>query len=271
MSTDLFVYANGDSFVEGCELGDFLLPDYPGISNYNCHDHSLDHPTRIWFTNLHTMGHPLWAERNRLMSDIKQQEQQRNFAYKLSQKLGAKYMNSGLGGSGNDRIARTTLRDLIELKKTEKNIVALIGITEILRMELPAMGKDDAWNIFHPGNPIENSVFSEITNYYYLHTKNYNRLINFYRHIILLNDFCKLNNIRLFFIAPFDPIEKVFIIEQEFAKEKDYLALKEYADYHESVNMNSIARDIDIGTKLPGYHFSELVHEHTANELLKLI
>lgn len=268
MSTDLFIYANGDSFVEGCELGDFLLPNYPGPGNYECYHEDV---SRKWFNELHTIGTELWAARNKLRPLITKEEQQRNFAFKVSQQLGAKFMNNALGGCGNDRIARTSLSDLIEIKKTEKNIVALIGITEVLRMELPASEKNNTWNMFHPGNPIEDPVFSEITNQYYLRTKNYNKLVNLYRHVILLKDFCKVNNIRLFFVSPFNPINESYPIEEQHANEKDYLALKEYADYHEAVNMDTIARTINHSTRLPGYHFSELVHEHTANELLKLI
>lgn len=56
-------------------------------------------------------------------------------------------VNRGLSGSCNRRIIRTSLRDLIELKKQDSNIIALLGLTFPSRTELwqpwlPATGSD---------------------------------------------------------------------------------------------------------------------------------
>lgn len=48
----------------------------------------------------------------------------------------ATLINRGIPGSCNRRIIRTTLRDLVELKNTDKKILALIGLTFISRTEL---------------------------------------------------------------------------------------------------------------------------------------
>jgi hypothetical protein len=54
----------------------------------------------------------------------------------VAKNLTAQLVNRGKGGSCNRRIIRTTLRELTELKKKHKNILALIGLTFISRTEL---------------------------------------------------------------------------------------------------------------------------------------
>ena len=59
----------------------------------------------------------------------------------------AQLINQGKSSSCNRRIIRTTLRDLIELKKKHENILTLIGLTFISRTELwqpwnPAIDND---------------------------------------------------------------------------------------------------------------------------------
>ena len=54
----------------------------------------------------------------------------------IAKKLTAQLINRGKGGSCNRRIIRTTLRELIELKKKHKNILVLVGLTFISRTEL---------------------------------------------------------------------------------------------------------------------------------------
>jgi len=273
MLTDVFLYANGDSFVKGNELGDFLLPNYPGGRDF-----LAQHPTDTWnwFTELHLKGTPAWNTRNDIMDLIEKEEQQRNFTAKLAQKLNVDFYNAGTGGAGMDRIARTTIADLIELKKTKKNIVAVIGTAEPLRMELPGVEVDAPWIVFHPGNPVDGtssfgSPFSEITNYYYMNVSNYHRIVIFLKNIVLIKDFCCANRIKLLWISGNSLVLKDYTIEEHYANNKDIIQLLDYTKFTPAVDMQQIARSINHNVVLPGYHFAEIVHEETARQLVELI
>jgi len=64
----------------------------------------------------------------------------------LSDYLNCKSINSAISGSCNSRILRTSLRDLLELKQTNNDIVAVISLTFPLRTEL--WDKDITYNRF---------------------------------------------------------------------------------------------------------------------------
>lgn len=54
----------------------------------------------------------------------------------LSEAFNCESVNSSIGGSCNSRIIRTTLRDLIELKKKDPDILAVISMSFTIRTEL---------------------------------------------------------------------------------------------------------------------------------------
>ena len=58
------------------------------------------------------------------------------YAELVATEFGAKLVNSGQAGSCNRRITRTSLRDLINLKNQNNNILCLIGLSFITRTEL---------------------------------------------------------------------------------------------------------------------------------------
>ena len=263
MSTDVFLYFNGDSFVEGCELGDFLIPEYPGPCNFTDPENS---ETKKWYNAVHTMGTELWHNRNKLLTSIKQEEKNRNFSSKLAQLLNVNFLNNALGGSGMDRIIRTTISDLNQLKKTEKNIVAIIGTAEPMRIELPVTD-DFPWRTFHPGNKVDNEMLNMVLNYYYMNSSNYHKMFWFYTHVLLLQDFCKLNGIKLLWVSGNSPIVKDYPIEDKFLNEKDIEQLVEYVNFKPAVDMKELAKNINRGVILPGYHYSEIVHCETAKKL----
>ena len=74
------------------------------------------------------------------------------YADYVGQHFDATVINRGLPGVSNRRIVRTTLRDLLALKKQQPDIVALIGLsfisrTELWQLDLPAESNDGH---FHP-------------------------------------------------------------------------------------------------------------------------
>lgn len=69
------------------------------------------------------------------------------YADVVADHYGADIVNNAMSGSCNRRIIRTTIRDLITLKQTHSDIIALIGLTFVSRTELwqpwlPAQGND---------------------------------------------------------------------------------------------------------------------------------
>jgi len=70
--------------------------------------------------------------------------------------LGAdKIINAGLGGSCNQRIFRTSVRDLLELKKQNRDVLVLIGLGNPARSELWTVrpqGNDGHFKSFQPNS-----------------------------------------------------------------------------------------------------------------------
>lgn len=262
MSTDLFLYANGDSFVQGVELGDFLKTEFPGYYNFN-----EERPAHIhkWFLED--------QQRNKFTSDellkkIAVEEYNRNFVAKIQQKLNCKFLNSGLGGSSNDRIIRVTIQNLIEIKKQHKNVVAIIGTSDPSRLELPNNNNTALWRPYFLSTT--DNINNELSKYYLLNLSRYHRMVLFYKNVILLQDFCKVNNIKLLWLAG-----NANIIDDNNVTDRksveDYNNFKEYANFSYTVEMPKIAKDINDGVMCPGYHFSEKVHDATATILLEKI
>ena len=90
----------------------------------------------------------------------------------------------------------------------------------------------------------------------------------FYKSAILLQDFCKVNNIKLLWVAGNGNIVEDNKVDRNI---EDYNNFKEYANFSYAVEMPKIAKDINVGVMCPGYHFSEKVHDAVANILLRKI
>ena len=92
----------------------------------------------------------------------------------------------------------------------------------------------------------------------------------FYKNAILLQDFCKVNNIKLLWIAGNGNIIKDNnVVDQKNIE--DYKNFKEYVNFGYAIEMCEVAKDININVMCPGYHFSETVHDVVANSLLEKI
>lgn len=262
MSADLFLYANGDSFVRGVELGNFLKPDFPGYYNFN--EERPDHIHR-WFLEDQQKSKSV---SNELLNQISTEEYGRNFVAKIQKKLNCKFLNNAIGGSSNDRITRVTITDLIEIKKQHKNVVAIIGTADPSRLELPNDLDSLLWKPFFLSNT--DNINNEISKYFLLNLGRYHRMLMFYKNVILLQDFCKVNSIKLLWLAG-----NSNIIEDNKVNDRknieDYNNFKEYANFSYAVEMPKVAKDINVGVMCPGYHFSETVHDATANILLEKI
>lgn len=276
VSGNMLIYCNGDSFVAGVELGDDILPDYPGLSDF---DSDLSTPKQ-WIANTYDSKHHYSVERERRNKELIELEYQRAFPNKLKNKLNVDVVNHAMGGSSMDRIVRTTITDLISLKKDHNNIVAIIGDTHCSRSELAnfefidstdIVGFTRHWVCLSTTYKMANSKpLDPVIEYKLRYEKNYHMIVNYYSNVIRLQDFCKINNIKLYWVSSYNGIDNV-TVEKEY---KDDLCLNntiEYSQFEYTIGMREVALEIYNNVICPSGHFSEVVHEEVANRLVDII
>jgi hypothetical protein len=168
-----------------------------------------------------------------------------------------------------DRIARTTITDLIQLKKKNIDLVAIIGTTDIARTEIP--GINSPWTSISPMINSVNNTIDSLLRFKTEYEKNYHCLINFYKNAILIQDFCRINNIKLFWVHTVGysiniKPEDVYRVEEDLKSFKDYLNL-EYILNMETIVIEGRYQDA-LG---PGGHYSPAMHKIFAEEMNKII
>jgi hypothetical protein len=258
----MIVYANGDSFVAGSGLGSYLLPNWPGLHDVG--SEKLYKENREWLEKCYSNKLAFKI----LTEVIPKVESKLAFAHKLKSLLNCNVVNGAEGGSSFDRIARTTITELISLKNQYKDskIVAIIGNTDIFRSEVAYNRHgENTWFQIHynltPPSDLKNLLKYKLT-----HEHNYHRMLDYYKHCILIKDFCRSNDIELHWIDIGMVQEDSRVLNQH----ADLAALKEYADIQYSVNMSQCAVGVK-GKFVPDGHFSEAVHEKVAAEFAKIL
>lgn len=278
----MFIYANGDSHIAGSELGDFLLPGYPGPRDFGSEPTTY---TKHWVNQLYTPPSNEMAaipglrkKRDELRNKISFEEKTKNLIHKTSQLLGVEYYNNALGGSGNTRIIRTSIVDLIELKKTKKNINAVISLSDSMRLELPSPVPSSNWlhlqahnlnafkDLFKEGSPE-----SAVIKHYVMCTTAYNKLIWLYMNIIALQDFCTANGIKLHWVCSINNPVEILRSDPCLKHDEELLTLASYANFNPIIKMHHIARKIKVNTINPGFHYSEIVHQIAAMSLAAIL
>lgn len=282
MSTDVVVYCNGDSFVYGDELGDDLISGHPGYYDYDLIDTEA---YRKWLGDSHTPGHKLYIERNDKNHFIRHKNQKLSFPNKIKQLTGFEVINKAVYANTQNRIARQTITDLHQLKKEYSGkIAAIIGTTSIGRIEIPYninyedkknLTYVDAWKnimlprpIGHGTNHYEKSVNNLIEFYNHYYT-DYHLLVEFYKNISSITNYCKLNDISLFYVTGHTTVEQTLKFDTKNLQ--DYNTLVEISELNYAVKLDDIARTINKNVMCPGRHFSEIVHQHAAERLVELI
>lgn len=284
----MLLYFNGDSFVAGVELGDDILNVYPGKASYpmnNTDPNSIHVRNKKWLVNTNTPGHPLFKERMTVRNKLDKLEFERAFPNKVHQLTQLPVINHALGGSSMDRISRTTVSDLCDLRKEkpDEKIIAFIGTTYPNRTEIPAAisvsrGMDPHGHVFNWDSVsptyqiLQSKEVEDLIKYFALRQTNYHAAVNFYKNIILIQDYCKLNDIQLYWIATHDNIVTEYVIESHVRDQYDLFALREYANLHYSVDMKDFLPEFNFEDVLcPGGHFSEPVHERTAEKIVEIL
>lgn len=283
----MLLYFNGDSFAAGVELADDMLPDYPG-----CFTWPLDYDTNIvakkgkeWLDNSHNSSHPSNKTRMSVMHELTQTELARAYPNLVHKMTGLPIINKSQGGSSMDRIVRVTIADLIKLKKEDpdRKLVAFICTTYIERSEIPnnlpptvdMHGDPQDWAsvsvTFRQSD--HDDMIEGIRKYKVLYETPYHSMLNFYRNVVLLQDYCKLNDIDLYWISGGENIHTVNDNRLEINFRDDLVALMEYAKMQIAISMQDIAEHELIGrmSMCPGRHFAQPVHDRTAEKIVDIL
>lgn len=279
----MIVYCNGDSFVAGSELGDEILPEYPGLLDapWDITPNSPHEVAKRWYFKSHNPDNHIGKARFDNQLSISEAGYRQAFPNKLEELTGVKVINHSRPGTSMDRIVRSSMSDLLTLTKTHSDIVAVIGTTGATRSEIACrdyneidhdQGIPNVWRCISSIYRLPNDTvdLNYLISYKLTYEKNYHHYVNVYKNIILLQDFCKLNNIKLLWVATFDNHTSVDV-EKEFSQARDLNNFVEYADLKYAVDMSEIANRLKTKTVCPSGHYSEIVHTETAKQLVAKI
>lgn len=252
------IYCNGDSFVEGTELGDTLLPNHPGFLD-NTAPQSKRKITQAWLADTYKSG-----VRDGLVATINTLGRERAWPNKLSKLVNKEVINAGSAGSSMDKITRTTINDLLTLSKKYKDITAIISTTCPDRFEVGH--RIETWRSVLSHDNSEDT--QQLVNYKVEHETEYHSFMNFFKNVIYIKNFCKDQGITLYFVGPFR--ERPTNIAT-LKKHKDLANLIRYADINYIAIMQDIANQNPAGALAPGIHFSEAIHDIFAQQLYEKI
>ena len=177
-----------------------------------------------------------------------------------------------MGGSSMDRICRTTICDLINLKNKHKNIVAVISTTDIFRSEIADPNHPELWEPFDaktiPDKDTPNyEIYKSLIKYKVMHETLFYKLWNFYWNILQVKNFCAINNIKLFWLEVFPECS----YPDAEARQHPMLAsmIKE-VDLSFLMTMSIVAQTYPNPEKYcAGGHFRKEIHEIFARHLYK--
>jgi hypothetical protein len=114
-------------------------------------------------------------------------------------------------------------------------------------------------------------MIETIRKYKVLYETPYHSMLNFYRNVVLLQDYCKLNDVDLYWITAGENIWTV--VEPPHENRNDLAALMDYAKMQIAISMQDIAEHELIGQRsmCPGRHFAQPVHDRTAEKIVSIL
>lgn len=280
------LYFNGDSYSAGVELADDMLPDYPGCFAWplNYFEDDVARKAKAWIDNSHNGKHPFNKTRMSIVHEMTQTELARSYPGLVHKITGIPTMNKSQGGSSMDRIARVTITDLIRLKQEDpdRKLVAFIATTYIERSEIPnnlfpkldMHGSPEDWASIAVSfrQDDHDDMIESIRKYKVLYETQYHSMVNFYRNVILLQDYCKLNDVDLYWISAGENIQTL-VYQKPYEDRTDLKALMDYANVQATISMRDIIEYELVGqlTLCPGGHFSQIVHDRTAEKIIAIL
>jgi hypothetical protein len=266
----MFLYTNGDSFTAGSELADDILPGWPGYMR-DCDPGSDAYRKNLqWKRNV-------WQNEQNIDLINKSENLGRTMAWPaaLAKLFRCQHLNSGEGGSSFDRIARTTISDLINLKRQHTDIVAVLSTTDIFRCELPSTTSSYFWEPFDckvmpESRGPEYREYLMMVKFKIKNETVFHRLWNFYYHALQIKNFCLQNNIRLYWVETFT---NGLYPEADENNHPYIKPLKEEVNIIPIVSMSDVAHQDYYGDNkyCPTGHFRKEIHDLFARKIYKQI
>jgi hypothetical protein len=253
----MIIYCNGDSFVAGTELGDDILPGYPGTMDFTSTAEQRA-PFEKWKVTTHDPSR-LGPARDANRFLIEKLERERAWPNKLSNLANIDVVNSAEGGSSMDRIARTTVCDLLRLKETSNDITAIIGTTSELRFEV---GNKLFWQSILVSSHVTKDI-EPLVRFKVEYETDYHAFVNYFKNIIYIQDFCRVNGFKLYFICP----KYTYPNDELLQCNPDLSDMVNYADLKYELVMDDIAIRINKNALTPTFHYSEIIHDEVARIL----
>lgn len=274
------IYINGDSFVDGTELGDHVLTNHPGYLNYDS-SFEENYAAKEWYAKTLDENKDEYRERQTKLSLIQEQQELLRFSHILEKITNIPTINNAIGGISFDHITRMTITDLHELSKKNNDLIAIIGLTEPSRIELPyklqlSYDKHNQFqsnwknymiqNDFEPAEHYEELV-NHILEFNRVYNTEYHVQTTLYKNLLLIKNFCEIKNIRLLFLKPFEIMHPIATKNPK----DDLIALQELVNLKFDIEMNLIAQKLKNNVYCPGRHVSPIVHVKVAEHIANLI
>lgn len=201
----------------------------------------------------------------------------------LADSLNAKVINAGLPGSCNQRIIRTTVRDLTQLRnKTDEPVLCLICLGFLMRGEWwdntrPSIGTDGHFRSFqiHASKNIDNNVIQEYMKQWYRVYDDEATQTNLLMELVLLTNWLKSKNIKYIIFAGNNVTYKEIDYNDVFIKDfssvifsdKDVLNIHNFSFVKYCCDRGHVPFDFDLYQN-HGHH-GEAAHKEFANFLLE--
>jgi len=224
------IYSNGDSNMAGTELGDFLLPNWPGVLDWPApmylHEAAkidesvkkalpeierMKEICRTWFWDSHNDLTELGKLRLAKSNEIDFHEKKNSVSGQLAELLDCTVFNHSKAGASMEHIVSSTIFDLTRLlvDNDPEDIVAVIGNTFPSRFMYPKYELDNDhynrnsylyfYDNFSPATKV-NKQNKNILQYIIEHTDFRHILLSYATQLNILDSFCKHKNIKLYFI-----------------------------------------------------------------------
>lgn len=271
MSTDVLIYCNGDSYVNGYELGDTLLESHPGFIDYHPNQEKISKDAQEWYRNTYDSNHIYGKDRESKKKQIEKLERELVFSNLIKEKTNYDVINASFEILGNSQgnITRRSITDLYNLRPKYKKIFAIIATTSPNRLDLP--DERGEWNNLMLGNrpPVTDDYTSNLVglfDFYIRYGTDYHLLMNFYKNIILLKSFCKEYDIKLLLTTGCS-LPNITGYEDK----DDLEAFRKIANLSHDINLNEVAKLMHNNVWCPGYHVAPAVHEKASDMFIELI
>lgn len=197
----------------------------------------------------------------------------------IAEHFGAKLIQKGLSGSCNQRIIRTTVRDLIDLDTTEP-ILVLISISNIYRTEYwSASGQDNdghfkSIRVWQTEKDKQDPVIAEYLKQYSLLHNDEAEMTNLYCSLVMLTSFLKSKGYRyLIWNGPstYKPVDfsAPFIspFAEELNRDLNIIPFDKFSFCKYNVDKGHVPIDYNL-YKEHGHH-GEAAHQDFANYLIE--